>query len=86
MIATGMHGHLPASHEDVKHDLVAPRVPRQHRLQPLRKAVIAAGDPHVQQLPARHGQALRVVPQPRHVGHHGGRLHLGLHLGLDRRT
>jgi len=69
MITIGIHDHLPAPDHHVEHDLVGAGMPREHGFQTVGDPRVAGWKADVDQLTARDGGAVRVVPQPRHVGH-----------------
>ena len=86
MITIGIYDHLTAADDDVQHNLICARVPRQHRFQAVRQTCVTARKAHVDQLPARDRHAPRVIPQPCPLSHDRGALNLSFDLRLDRRA
>src|SRR5256714_7233805 len=86
MITIGIYDDLTAADDDMKHDFVGPRMPRENRFETVRKPGVTIRNPNVDELAPRHRDTVRVVPQPRHVGHDRRRLDLGLDLRFGRRN
>src|SRR6266550_6693646 len=86
MITIGIYDNLAAANDDMQHDLVGPGMPREHRFQAVRKPGVIVRNAHVDELAPGHRYAIRVIPQPRHIGNDRGCLDLCLDLRFDRRN
>src|SRR5437899_6823281 len=85
MITIGIYHDLAAADDDMQHDFVGPRMPGEHRFEAVRKPGVTVRNANVDELAPRHRYAVRVVPQPRHVGDHRRSLDLGLDLRFGER-
>src|SRR5439155_22501456 len=85
MITIGIYHDHAAADDDMQHDFVGPRMPREHRFEAVRKPGVTVRNANVDELAPRHRYAVRVVPQPRHVGDHRRSLDLGLDLRFGER-